>query len=125
MAITEYGQLSAERAQTLIQRLGDWVLVNGVLTKAIFSYPTETQVLSRQGGNASGETMKALLRQPAVYLHRQSGDFQREQPLRVLCKPESPDFWLGEFFYNEGAMYKVLLVEQQSDPVDTKERKWR
>lgn len=123
--IIDYRQLDDSRATTLIQRLGDWLLINGEVVKGIWSYPTQEQVLLREGKPAQGKSMRALLRLPEVFLHRDSGQFSVGHPLRVLCRPESPDFVLSEFEYSDGHLYRVVLSEAQSAPVDTAGRKWQ
>ncbi len=123
--IDDYSRLDSDRAYTMINRTGVWVMIGGDVLKAIFRYPTEEQVLSREGGNAAGKTLRALMRIPELFIHRGSGIYPSGQPARVLCRPDSPDFVLGESFYNEGAMYRVSLNHEQPEPEDTEGRGWR
>lgn len=123
--IDDYNRLDSDRAFTMIKRTGVWVMIGGEILKAIFRYPTEEQVLTREGGNAVGKTLRALMRVPELFIHRGSGVFPLNTPARVLCRPDSPDFVLGEVHYTEGAMYRVSLNHEQPTPVDTEERGWR
>lgn len=122
--ILDYRQMDSTRAQTLIERLGNWLLINGVLVKGIFRYPTAEQIMVREGQAAAGKTLRTLMRFPEVFLHRRSGQFRAGHPLRVLCRPETPDFILGELEYHEGALYRIALTEAQTAPTDTAGRKW-
>ena len=122
--IHDFNRLDSDRAYTLINRTGAWVLIAGDVLKAIYRYPTEEQVLSREGGNAVGKTLRILLRTPELFIHNGSGVYPSGSPVRVLCRPGSPDFILGEKHYNEGAMYRVGLNHAQEAPIDTESRKW-
>lgn len=123
--IIDYRQLDDTRARRLIDRLGNWLLVNGDLVKGIFRYPTEEQVLAREGNPSKGKSLRALIRFPEVFLHRADGTFLPNAPLRVLCHPESPDFTLSEFSYESGAMYRITLTECKTAVADTEGRAWR
>jgi hypothetical protein len=123
--ITHYRQLDSNRASRLIERFGNWLLLDGELLKGIFRYPTAEQVMLREGVSAGGKTMRSLMRYPELLLHRASGAFRAGQTLRVLCRPETPDFLLGEFEYGESALYRITLTEAQAAPTDTAGRKWR
>lgn len=123
--IADYTCLDADRVYTLIHRVGSWLLIGGEITKGIFRYPTEEQVLAREGGATSGKTLRLLMRVPELFLHRDSVICEPGTPVRILCRPDSPDFVMGELFYTEGAMYRVSLHHAQPDPVDTGGRGWR
>lgn len=123
--IHDYGRLDSDRAFTTINRTGEWVLIAGDVLKAIYRYPTQDQVLSREGGNAAGKTLRILMRVPELFIHQGSGIYPAGSPVRILCRPDTPDFVLGEKYYTEGAMYRVSLNHDQADPVDTEERGWQ
>lgn len=122
--IHDFNRLESDRAFTLINRTGVWVLIAGDVLKAIFRYPTEDQVLSREGGNASGKTLRILMRVPELFIHVGSGVYPAGSSVRILCRPDSPDFVMGDKYYTEGAMYRVSLNHAQEKPVDTKGRGW-
>lgn len=120
----DYHQLDRIRARTLIERLGDWLLIDGEVLKGIFSYPTVEQILSIEGQALQGKSMRQLMRQPYLWLHRNDGSYEIGAEVHVLCKSH-PSFEMAEFLPSDGALYRVELREQQSDPMDTIGRKWR
>ena len=120
-----YRKLSDSRAKFLIRKFGEAIEIDQKKCLGIYAYPTEEQIALRTGGAANAALVKQKLRSPELHLHKGSGRFKKGQQVTLLDRPGSPIFELAEPQYNEDWIYIVELVEQQPDPVDTKDRKWR
>lgn len=122
---TFYKDLSDGKARVIIKRFGELCLIRGEFVLGVFVYPTEQQVLVRSGGSITGSSLKAQMRIPELYLHKLAGEFTKNDPVRILCRRDSPNFVMDEFDYNEGWIYRVSLVEDQEKPVDTAGTGWQ
>lgn len=123
--VTHYWALSNKQAESVLNHFSEPVMIEGDVYKAIYSYPTKQLALLRSGDSSSASSMEALMRTPELYLHKKAGVFKKGSKVRVLCRPDSPNFVMNEFHYTEGWIYRVTLVEEQPKPTDTDRREWR
>ena len=123
--ILNWRYLENEAALTEMETFGETVQIGDVTTLAVYKYPTKEEVLLREGGKVSNETMMAKMRIPELSIHKASGHFPVGTPVKVLCRLGSPEFVVGELYFTEGSLYRMVLHHVQPAPVDTKGRGWQ